>query len=155
MLTRIRTLACGFALGVGMLLLGATAAHATPQSGAHVSGQPGGSDSPSWSPSGGCRHHHHYCQTPTSTPTPKPKPTCTSKPTPTTPSTTSPATTPPTPLATATPTAVPTGGANTGGGGSIGGGGPDTPLVAGGAALALGSAGLGLFAYRRYRKSVA
>jgi len=154
MLTRIRILACGFALGVGMLFLGATAAHATPQSGAHVSGQPGGSDSPSWSPSGGCRHHH-YCQTPTSTQTPKPKPTCTSKPTPTAPSTTSPATTPPTPLATATTTAVPTGGANTGGGGSIGGGGPGTPLVAGGAALALGSAGLGLFAYRRYRKSVA
>jgi hypothetical protein len=148
MLTRIRILACGFALGVGMLLLGATAAHATPQSGAHVSGQPGGSDSPSWSPSGGCRHHH--CQTPTPTQTPKPKPTCTSTPTPT-----SPATTPPTPLATATPTAVPTGGANTGGGGSIGGGGPNAPLVAGGAALALGSAGLGLFAYRRYRKPAA
>ena len=34
---RIRILACSFALGVGMLLLGATAAHATPQSGAHVS----------------------------------------------------------------------------------------------------------------------
>ena len=153
MLTRIRILACGFALGVGMLLLGATAAHAAPLSGAHVSGQPGGSDSSSWSPSGGC--HHHYCQTPTSTPTPKPKPTCTSKPTPTTPSTTSPATTPPAPLATATPTAVPTGGANTGGGGSIGGGGPDMPLVAGGTVLAFGSVGLGLFAYRRYRKSVA
>jgi hypothetical protein len=29
------------------------------------------------------------------------------------------------------------------------------PLVAGGAALALGSAGLGLFSYRRWRKSVA
>jgi hypothetical protein len=29
------------------------------------------------------------------------------------------------------------------------------PLVAGGGALALGSAGLGLFAYRRWRKSVA
>ena len=29
------------------------------------------------------------------------------------------------------------------------------PLVAGGAALALGSAGLGLFAYRRYRKTAA
>ena len=156
MLTRIRILACGFALGVGMLLLGATAAHATPQSGAHVSGQPGGSDSPSWSPSGGCRHHH-YCQTPAPTRTPKPKPTCTSTPTSpaTTPSTTSPATTPPTPLATATATAIPTGGANTGGGGSIGGGGPNTPLVAGGAALALGSAGLGLFAYRRYRRPTA
>jgi hypothetical protein len=155
MLTRIRILACGFALGVGMLLLGATAAHATPQSGAHVSGQPGGSDSASWSPSGGC--HHHYCQTPT--PTPKPKPTCTSKPKPTspasTPTPTSPASTPPAPLTTATPTAVPTGGANTGGGGSIGGGGPDMPLVTGGAALALGSVGLGLFAYRRYRKPVA
>ena len=36
MLTRIRILACSFALGVGMLLLGATAAHATPQSAAHV-----------------------------------------------------------------------------------------------------------------------
>jgi len=53
------------------------------------------------------------------------------------------------------PAAAPTGGANTGGGGSIGGGGPDMPLVAGGAALALGSAGLGLFAYRRYRKTTA
>ena len=52
-------------------------------------------------------------------------------------------------------TAVPTGGANTGGGGSIGSGGPDVPMVAGGAALALGSAGLGLFAYRRYRKTAA
>ena len=51
--------------------------------------------------------------------------------------------------------AAPSGGANTGGGGSIGGGGPDVPLVAGGAALALGSAGLGLFAYRRYRKTAA
>jgi hypothetical protein len=50
---------------------------------------------------------------------------------------------------------APTGGANTGGGGSIGGGGPNVPLVAGGAALALGSAGLGLFAYRRYRKTAA
>ena len=37
MSTRIRILACSFALGVGMLLLGATAAHATPQSAAHVS----------------------------------------------------------------------------------------------------------------------
>ena len=43
---RIRILACSFALGVGMLLLGATAAHATPQSGAHVSGQAGGGYSP-------------------------------------------------------------------------------------------------------------
>jgi hypothetical protein len=51
--------------------------------------------------------------------------------------------------------AAPAGGANTGGGGSIGGGGPNVPLVAGGAALALGSAGLGLFAYRRYRKTAA
>ena len=49
---------------------------------------------------------------------------------------------------------APAGGANTGGGGSIGGG-PNVPLVAGGAALALGSAGLGLFAYRRYRKTAA
>ena len=32
---------------------------------------------------------------------------------------------------------------------------PNVPLVAGGAALALGSAGLGLFAYRRYRKTAA
>ncbi|HEX3192691.1 MAG TPA: hypothetical protein VHS30_23205 [Streptosporangiaceae bacterium] len=53
------------------------------------------------------------------------------------------------------PAVAPAGGANTGGGGSIGGGGPDMPLVAGGAALALGSAGLGLFAYRRYRKTAA
>jgi len=53
------------------------------------------------------------------------------------------------------PAAAPAGGANTGGGGSIGGGGPNMPLVAGGAALALGSAGLGLFAYRRYRKTAA
>ena len=73
------------------------------------------------------------------------------------PTTTSPATPAPTPLVTgsATATAAPTGGANTGGGGSIGGGGPNMPLVAGGAALALGSAGLGLVAYRRYRKSAA
>ena len=55
---RIRILACSFALGVGMLLLGATAAHATPQSGAHVSGQPGGGYSPAPSPSGGCYHCH-------------------------------------------------------------------------------------------------
>ena len=40
--------------------------------------------------------------------------------------------------------AAPAGGANTGGGGSIGGGGPNVPLVAGGAALALGSAGLAI-----------
>jgi hypothetical protein len=51
--------------------------------------------------------------------------------------------------------AAPAGGANTGGGGSIGAGGPNVPLVAGGAALALGSAGLGLFAYRRYSKTAA
>ncbi len=91
----IRILACGFAfaLGVGMLLLGSAAAHATP------TGQPGG---------GG-----------------------------------------------AAVGAVPSGGANTGGGGSIGGGGPNVPLVAGGSALAIGSAGLGLFAYRRYRKTAA
>ena len=167
---RIRILACGFALGVGMLLLGATAAHAAPQSGAHVSGQPGGGYSPSSSPSDECGHHHHYCQTETPSPTAKPTPTCSKTPTPTpssstttppapAPSTTSPTTPPPTPLvtttATATPTSVPTGGANTGGGGSIGGGGPNMPLVAGGAALALGSAGLGLVAYRRYRKSAA
>ena len=55
----------------------------------------------------------------------------------------------------ASASAAPYGGANTGGGGSIGGGGPNVPLVAGGAALALGSAGLGLFAYRRYRKTTA
>ena len=73
------------------------------------------------------------------------------------PSSTGATTAPPTPLTTesASATAAPTGGANTGGGGSIGGGGPNMPLVAGGAALALGSAGLGLAAYRRYRKSVA
>ena len=73
------------------------------------------------------------------------------------PSSTSPTTAPPTPLATesASATAAPSGGANTGGGGSIGAGGPNVPLVAGGAALALGSAGLGLFAYRRYRKTTA
>ena len=37
---RIRILACSFAcaLGVGMLLLGPAGAHATPRSGAHVSG---------------------------------------------------------------------------------------------------------------------
>ncbi len=177
---RIRILACSFALGVGMLLLGATAAHATPQSGAHVSGQLGGGYSPSPSPSGGCRHHHH-CNTP-SPPRPRSRPAPRSRrrrrrvehddrtahavaehdqpddraahagaeldrAT----------TAPPTPLTSdsASATAVPTGGANTGGGGSIGGGGPNMPLVAGGAALALGSAGLGLAAYRRYRKSVA
>jgi hypothetical protein len=60
----------------------------------------------------------------------------------------------PTPLVSSS-SAAPTGGANTGGGGSIGGGGPNMPLVAGGAALALGSAGLGLFSYRRWRKSAA
>ena len=175
---RIRILACGFALGVGMLLLGATAAHATPQSGAHVSGQPGGSDSASSSPSGGCRHHH-YCHTPTPTPTPtadtdlhedadahavEPDAHADAD-----------ADQPDDRAAHARAaldqpgdrtrhpadhghrqrTAVPTGGANTGGGGSIGGGGPNMPLVAGGAALALGSAGLGLFAYRRWRKPVA
>jgi len=181
---RIRILACSFALGVGMLLLGATAAHATPQSGAHVSavvGQPGGSYSPS--PYGKCHCHTPtpaptstcQCHTPTPTPTPPtPSPTCTcmstpptSPPptTPTSPPSTTPApvpttvspTAPPTQLvsASATATGVPTGGANTGGGGSIGGGGPNVPLVAGGAALALCSAGLGLAAYRRYRKSAA
>jgi hypothetical protein len=66
----------------------------------------------------------------------------------------------PTPLTSASATAsagggVPAGGANTGGGGSIGGGGANMPLVAGGAALAIGSAGLGLFSYRRWRKSAA
>jgi hypothetical protein len=73
------------------------------------------------------------------------------------PSSASPTTAPPTPLTTvsASATSAPSGGANTGGGGSIGGGGPNVPLVAGGAALALGSAGLGLFAYRRYRKTTA
>ena len=73
------------------------------------------------------------------------------------PSSASPTTAPPTPLTTvsASATAAPSGGANTGGGGSIGAGGPNVPLVAGGAALALGSAGLGLFAYRRYRKTTA
>ena len=70
---RIRILACSFALGVGMLLLGATAAHATPQSGAHVSGQPGGSYSPSPSPSGGCHYGRHHCK-------PKPTPTPTADP---------------------------------------------------------------------------
>ena len=60
----------------------------------------------------------------------------------------------PTPLVSSS-SAAPTGGANTGGGGSIGGSGANMPLVAGGAALALGSAGLGLFAYRRYRKTTA
>jgi lysozyme family protein len=50
-------------------------------------------------------------------------------------------------------TAVPTGGANTGGGGSIGGGGG--PLVAGGTAVALAAAGLGLLAFRRWRKTAA
>jgi hypothetical protein len=54
----------------------------------------------------------------------------------------------------ASASAAPSGGANTGGGGSIGGG-INLPLAAGGSALALGSAGLGLFAYRRYRKTAA
>jgi hypothetical protein len=48
---------------------------------------------------------------------------------------------------------VPAGGANTGGGGSIGG--TDVAMVAGGSAVALASAGLGFFAYRRYRKTTA
>jgi hypothetical protein len=58
----------------------------------------------------------------------------------------------PTPQGSASASAAPSGGANTGGGGSIGGGG-NLPLAAGGAAVALGSAGLGLFAYRRWRKA--
>jgi len=62
----------------------------------------------------------------------------------------------PTPLGTAsaTPTGVPSGGANTGGGGSIGGG-ASTALVAGGSVVAATSAGLGFFAYRRWRKTAA
>jgi hypothetical protein len=64
----------------------------------------------------------------------------------------------PTPLTSASATAsagggVPAGGANTGGGGSIGG--ADVAMVAGGSAVALASAGLGLLAYRRYRKTTA
>jgi hypothetical protein len=53
--------------------------------------------------------------------------------------------------ASASATAIPSGGANTGGGGSIGGG--NVPLVAGGAAVALASAGLGLLAFRRWRRT--
>jgi hypothetical protein len=53
------------------------------------------------------------------------------------------------------PSGIPSGGANTGGGGSIGGGGANVPMVAGGSAVALASGGLGLFAYRRWRKATA
>ena len=61
---RIRILACTFALGVAMLLLGAlgaTAAQAVPGGGG------GGTPSPSPSPS--C-HYGHHCK-PKPTPTPK------------------------------------------------------------------------------------
>jgi hypothetical protein len=70
---------------------------------------------------------------------PKPAPLGSARPTPTTP---------------AVPAAVPSGGANTGGGGSIGGG-TDVAMVAVGSLVALASAGLGLIAYRRWRRTTA
>jgi len=58
---RIRILACTFALGVGMLLLGATAAQAAPGG--------GGGGTPSPSPSPTCHYGRHDCKPkPTSTP---------------------------------------------------------------------------------------
>ncbi len=93
------------------------------------------------------------------TPTPTPTSPVTPRPAPPVPTTAAPKL-PPAPLVTAStsapaaPTGVPSGGANTGGGGSIGSG-TDVPMVAGGSAVALASAGLGLFAYRRWRGTTA
>ena len=141
MAIRIRVLAGSFALGVSAWLLSGTAAQATPLSGGHaiahvsaisLSSGPGGeTQSPT--------------PTPTNTQTPPSSPPVTS-PAPPSPSIT------PTATATASPTATPSGGANTGGGGSVGGGG-NLPLAAGGAAIALTSAGIGLLAFRRWRKT--
>jgi hypothetical protein len=49
--------------------------------------------------------------------------------------------------------AVPAGGADTGGGGSITAGGSNVPLAAGGAATGLAAGVLGLFAFRRWRRT--
>jgi hypothetical protein len=139
---RMRVLAGCFALGVGGLLLTGTAAQAAPLSGAHHTSSP--TPAPTWT----TQWTPSSDWTPSSSGwTPSPKPTCTQTPTPApTP------TTPPAPQVTTSATAAPSGGANTGGGGSIGGGG-NGPLAAGGAAVALVAGGLGLLAFRRWRRA--
>jgi hypothetical protein len=160
---RIRVLAGCFAMGVTALLLTGTAARAAPESGAHVSAIGSAVSLSDYAAGGAGDGTRTPTPTPTWTPTPtgkchKPRPTPTRKcqkprPTPTqTPAVAVVAT--PSPVPSVTSSAAPSGGANTGGGGSIGGGGGG-PLVAGGTALALASAGLGLFAFRRWRKTAA
>ncbi len=139
MALRIRLLAGCFAFSVTGLLLTGAAAQAAPQSGAHVSAV-SQSDHAVGIAADGAQLW-----------TPTPTPTMVSTPSPS-PSVTATVSASPTVSASATPTAAPTGGAGTGGGGSTRGG-SNLPLAAGGAAVALVSAGLGLLAFRRWRRT--
>jgi hypothetical protein len=172
MTTRIRVVAGCFGIGIAAMVASATAAQAAMLSGSHVTANAavasqngrGGSGGSGWSGNGQTSPNwtHHRAQTagpaPTWTstwapgPTPTPMCTCRTSPAPAA------STRPPLPrVATPTPTAirtsVPVGGAQTGGGGGVTGGGSDVPLAVGGSFIALGAAGVGLLAFRRWRKT--
>jgi len=180
---RIRVLSGCLALGATAVILTGTAAHAAPVAGTHATvtavstGGPGGNchamdAQASWNgvcrpnpcqtgvydESNGNNGNNWYSETPTPTPTcttqepsspPPPPPTITATPTqtvtPPVPQVTSPA---PAPASSSPPPGAP----QTGGGGGIGGSG-NVALAVGGAVTAVAAGLLGLFAFRRWRRT--
>jgi hypothetical protein len=169
MATHVRVLISCFAVGVAAFLatmVTGVAAHAAPQSGAQVSASVSVADASG----GGTDQGGQPTSAPTNgwgqTPAPTPTSTChTSSPKPPArhpvpaPSPSTPAPTTPAALLTATPTptvpsiGTPVGGAGTGGGGSVTGGGSNVGVAAGGGVVAALTAGIGMLAYRRWRKA--
>ena len=180
MAMRIRVVSGCFASGVAAMMLTGAAAQATTLTGTHASASVsavgyGGTGGQSATTDGNPTQSSDATDSPSPAPstpapsTPAPATSSTLQPevfasattSPTashTPSaTTSPSTSPtasatPSPTASDTASTAPSGGANTGGGGSANGG-SDLPLAAGGAATALVSAAVGLFAFRRWHST--
>lgn len=141
---RIRmVLGCLAACGAAVIMTG-LAAQAAPLAVTHGHPAPaissGGSGNSGWNGGSGGSGSSGWGQSPSSP--------CTSTPSQTPPA---PQTATPIPTTVATTSAPPSGAPQTGGGGSISGG--DGPMAAGGVATALVGGIIGLFAFRRWRRT--